>query len=127
MVYYRIDAGGREVIHTTFLNHDDGDAYEFRMVSADERRLVCVYEVTRASEAWSFLLIYDATTQKSWPRTSMEEGGTSERLPPNGETESVGSKQRTPSCRHPQYSRSSTARKSCQKLSSRLIGCACAI
>src|SRR5262245_63544624 len=69
LVHYRIDAGSREVVHTTLLDGDDGGEYEFRMVSADGGRLVCVYEVNRAADNSLLLLLYDATTQESWPRT----------------------------------------------------------
>jgi hypothetical protein len=75
LVYYRIDADGQEVIHTTFLDHDDNGEYAFRMVSADGGRLVCVYEVTRAANNVDFLLMFDATADESWPRTFTEEGG----------------------------------------------------
>jgi hypothetical protein len=75
MVYYRVDAGGREVIHTMFLDHDDKGEYVFRMVSADGGRLVCVYEVTRAADNDYLFLIYDARTGESWPRTWADEGG----------------------------------------------------
>jgi hypothetical protein len=75
MVYYRIDAGGREVVHPTFLEHDDQGEYEFRMVSADGGRLVCVYEVARAADNSFLVLIYDAATNESWPRAWADEGG----------------------------------------------------
>jgi len=75
MVYYRVDAGEREVVHTMFLDHDDEGEYQFRMVSADRGRLVCVYEVSRAEKNPFLLLIYDSSKQESWPRKSLEEGG----------------------------------------------------
>ncbi len=74
-VYYRVDAGPRELVPSTFLDHDDGGEYEFRVVRADGGRLACVYEVTRASNNSFLLLIYDVETGKSWPRTWAEEGG----------------------------------------------------
>jgi hypothetical protein len=75
MIYYRVDAGGQEVIYTTFLDHDDEGEYVFRMVSANGGRLVCVYEVTRAVHNYYLFLIYDAQTGESWPRTMHDEGG----------------------------------------------------
>jgi hypothetical protein len=74
-VYYCLDAGGQEVVKKTFLEHDDMGEYEFRMASADGGRLVCVYEVTGAAKNASLLLMFDAMTQESWPRTYGEAGG----------------------------------------------------
>lgn len=74
-VYYRVDEGGREVIQTTWLDHDDGSEYEFRMVSANGGRLVCVYEVARAADNDFLMLIYDAQRRESWPRARVEYGG----------------------------------------------------
>ena len=68
MVYYRVDAGGREVVGATFLEHDDGGEYRFRVALADGGRLACVYEVTRAADNHNFLLMYDAESGESWPR-----------------------------------------------------------
>jgi hypothetical protein len=68
MVYYRIDADGREVTHTTFLDHDDKGEYEFRMVSAEGGRLVCVYEVSRYVKNSYMVLLYDEESGESWPR-----------------------------------------------------------
>ena len=70
MVYYRIDAGSREVVHTTFLDHDDLGRYEFRLVQAERGWLTCVYEVTRATHNDKFLLMFDHRTGESWPRGS---------------------------------------------------------
>jgi len=68
MVYYRIDRDGKELIHTTLLDYDDKGKYEFRVVLAEQGRLVCVYEVTRATKDHHFLLMYDRASGESWPR-----------------------------------------------------------
>jgi hypothetical protein len=73
MIYYRVDAGCREVVHTTFLEHDDKGQYEFQVVQADDGRLACVYEVTRAADSHYFLLMYDAESGESWPRLRDDE------------------------------------------------------
>lgn len=73
MVYYRVDVGGREVIHTTFLDHDDKGEYQFRVVSADGGRLVGVYEVSRAADNHYMMLMYDADSGESWPRVRDDE------------------------------------------------------
>lgn len=73
MVYYRMDAGGRELVPTTFREHDDNGSYEFRVVSADGGRLVGVYEASRAADNHSMLLMYDADSGESWPRVRDDE------------------------------------------------------
>lgn len=79
MVYYRVDMGTRELVPKTFLDHDDEGDYRFRVASADEGQLACVYEVNRASEDPSLLLMYDAQSGESWPRTGRETGEVSDR------------------------------------------------
>ena len=76
IVYYRIDAGGREVVNTTFLDHDDLGVYEFRTARAEGGRLICVYEATRAVKNPYFFLIFDAETGESWPDAWGARGGT---------------------------------------------------
>jgi hypothetical protein len=73
MVYYRVDQQGKELVHTTFLDHDDGGEYQFKVASADEGRLTCVYEVTRAKDNTYYLLIFDAGSGESWPRLRDDE------------------------------------------------------
>jgi hypothetical protein len=68
MVYYRIDQNGTELVHTTFMNHDDGGEYQFKALIAERGQLVCVYEVSRGSKDEFMTILYDATSGESWPR-----------------------------------------------------------
>lgn len=72
MVYYRIDSGGSELVHTTLREHDDGKAYEFRVAITADGKLACVYETARACSSY-YLLIYDAESGESWPRVREDE------------------------------------------------------
>jgi hypothetical protein len=68
MVYYRIDRNGTELAPTTFLEHDDGKEYQFKVLVAEGGRLVCVYEVSRGSDNSYLTILYDARSGESWPR-----------------------------------------------------------
>jgi hypothetical protein len=68
LVFYRVDQRGKELVPTTFLEHDDGGEYQFNVVYADGGRLACVYEITRATLNSYYLLIFDAGSGESWPR-----------------------------------------------------------
>jgi hypothetical protein len=69
MVYYRVDQGSKNLVHTTFLDHDDRGDYHFDLVFADHGNLACVYEVTRYRQDSSYILIFDAVSGASWPRS----------------------------------------------------------
>jgi hypothetical protein len=78
-VYYRIEAGAREIVPATYLYYDDQHGHAFRLVTADAGRLVCVYEPRRCVEESEFLLMFDAATQESWPRMRGEGGRLTDR------------------------------------------------
>jgi hypothetical protein len=73
MVYYRVNAGTQELVPKTFLDHDDGGEYQFRVVQADGGRLACVYDTARAIDHHYFLLMFDADSGESWPRVRDDE------------------------------------------------------
>jgi hypothetical protein len=73
MIWYRVDQGTTELVHKTFLEHDDGGEYHFNAVFAEGGRLACVYEVARARVNSYYLLIYDAESGESWPRLRDDE------------------------------------------------------
>jgi hypothetical protein len=73
MVYYRVDQRGEELVHTTFLEFDDGGEYQFKAAFADGGRLACVYEIARAKDNSYYLLIFDASNGESWPRLRDDE------------------------------------------------------
>lgn len=73
MVYYRVDCGQTELVHTTFLDHDDLGEYRFKVVFADNRRLACVYQVTHAKEHSGLFLMFDDASGESWPRLRDDE------------------------------------------------------
>jgi hypothetical protein len=75
MIYYQIDRGWTEVVHTTFVEHDDGGLYEFRTVFAEQGALVCVYEINRAVKNSFLVFIFDFNCRKSWPRDRGGEPG----------------------------------------------------
>jgi hypothetical protein len=72
-VYYRVDQQGKEVVHRTFLESDDGGKYVFKAILADAGRLACIYETTRAKSNSSYLLMFDAASGESWPRLGDDE------------------------------------------------------
>jgi hypothetical protein len=73
MVYYCISRGNTEVVHQTFLDHDDRRDYRFNVAFADEGRLACVYEATRSKTNSYYLLIFDEASRESWPRLRDDE------------------------------------------------------
>jgi hypothetical protein len=73
MVYYRVDLRGKELVHRTFLEHDDGGEYQFKVAFADGGRLACVYEINRGKDCGYYLLMFDASTGESWPRLREDE------------------------------------------------------
>jgi hypothetical protein len=70
MVFYRIDANGRELAPMSFMEHDDRGSYQFKVLLAEGGQLACVYEVSRGSNNGYMTVLYDAVSGESWPRDS---------------------------------------------------------
>jgi hypothetical protein len=70
MVFYRIDANGRELVPMTLMEHDDRGSYQFKVLLAEGGQLACVYEVSRGSNNGYMNILYDAVSGESWPRDS---------------------------------------------------------
>lgn len=76
VVYYRVDFGRWAVAPTTYLEHDDRSEFVFRLVTADGGRLACVYSEAPPGDRPLVFLVYDAASGESWPRTRVDQGGT---------------------------------------------------
>jgi hypothetical protein len=66
-VFYQIERGTTVLVPKTWLDCDDGSDYIFDTAFADRGQLSCVFEVTRARDESTYLLMFDAASGESWP------------------------------------------------------------
>jgi hypothetical protein len=64
-VYFRLDEGDRE-IWNHWRGPDNNKKYRFRMVTTEDRLLVCIYDVNETDRP--LMLLYDVASGHSWPR-----------------------------------------------------------